>query len=118
MMNPAYPVITIYGASDDLIEVQGCEGADEFNVYGDDGKVHWHGDFVGPDVREQVRVHAIYDGCWHFSAGQVEEDVPLPAWPLAIRQGTKDEAEYTAVLTIDAPPGTRLLNIWPKRDDQ
>jgi hypothetical protein len=36
-------MITIYGASDDLVEVEGCEGADEFNVYGD-GKLMWRGE--------------------------------------------------------------------------
>jgi hypothetical protein len=107
-------MITIYGASDDLVEVDGCEGADEFNVYGEDGKVHWHGDFTGPGATEQLRVHAIYDGCWHFSVGQVDEDVKLPPWPLVIRQGTKsEECDYSAVLLIDAPEQTRLTNIWP-----
>jgi hypothetical protein len=107
-------MITIYGASDDLVEVSGCEGADEFNVYGD-GKLLWRGDFVAPDDGK-LRVYAIYDGCWHFSVGQVDEGVPLPGWPLKIRQGGIKEAPYSAVLEIDAPDGTRIRNVWPTRD--
>ena len=109
-------MITIYGASDDLVEVEGCEDADEFDVYGE-GRLLWRGDFVAPGshARQQMRVYGIYDGCWHFSAGQVDESVPLPTWPLTIRQGTAPEhAEYTTVLAIDAPVGVRLTNVWPE----
>ncbi len=111
-------MITIYGASDDLVEVEGCEGADEFNVYGNDGKVHWRGDFVASDTTAtsgQLRVYAIYDGCWHFSVGQVDEMILLPAWVIAI--GQRHDADYSAELRIDAPEGTRLDNVWPKRDE-
>ncbi len=103
--------ITIYGASDDLIEVTGCWGADEFNVAGHSGHVMWRGDFTAPNFNtaEQLRVYAIYDGCWHFSVGQVYETVPMAAWPVEFRQGTIHEAEYSVVLTIEAPEGTRLV---------
>ena len=124
-------MITIYGASDDLVEVSGCEGADEFNVYGDDGKVHWRGDFVASDTTGEagrLRVYAIYDGCWHFSVGMVDEGDHLPPWPFVIRQGKgmtpgaragteRYESSYSVVLTVDAPAGTRLDNVWPKRDE-
>lgn len=110
----------IYGASDDLVEVDGCEGADEFNVYGGDGKVIWQGDFVGAGATEQVRVYAIYDGCWHFSVGQVDEDVKLPRWPIRFEQGDEDWGSlkagpgYSVVLLIDAPAGVRLTNVKPE----
>ena len=59
--------VTIYGASDDLVEVAGCEGADEFNVRG-----RWQGDLVAPGGTEQMRVHCWYDddGCWQVGVGQ------------------------------------------------
>ena len=124
-------MITIYGASDDLVEVDGCEGADEFYVKSvPDGHVCWHGDLIAPGTHagEQMRVHAIYDGCWHFAAGQVDEDVPFPLWPLTIRPGSgmTDAARkgtapyipaYTVVLSVDAPEGTRLTSIWPKTEE-
>lgn len=91
--------IKIYGASDDLIEVEGCEGADEFNG-------NWNGtlagrlDFKAPSG--SMRVYCLYDGCWHFSVGQVSEDDKLPAWPVDIRQ----ESAYSTLLEIIAPPDT------------
>jgi hypothetical protein len=109
--------ITIYGASDDLVEVDGCEGADEFNV-----RDRWQGDLVAPGGTEQMRVHCWYDddGCWQVGVGQVLEDVQMPAWPISITQApamNPDNPGYSALLTIDAPEGTRLENIKPKPED-
>jgi hypothetical protein len=112
-------MITIYGASDDLVEVDGCEGADEFGAYGSKAnEVNWHGDLVAPGTgaAEQMRVTAIYDGCWHFAIGQVDEDVPLPPWGTGI--GQHPEVSYSALLSIDAPAGTRLTNIWPAANQE
>lgn len=111
--------ITIYGASDDLVEVDGCEGADEFYVQAvPDFKVCWYGDLVAPGADEQMRVSAFIgdDGCWHIAIGQPLESVPIPSWPVVFRQGTHIETEYSVVLDIEAPEGTRLTNVWPKRD--
>jgi hypothetical protein len=107
-------MITFYGASDDLVEVEGCVGADEFNVYSSD-KVHWRADLIAPDGGERMRVHAIYDGCWHFALGQVDEAVPFPAWGNGI--GQRADVAYSVELRVDAPEGTRLRNIWPPITD-
>jgi hypothetical protein len=112
-------MITIYGASDDLVEVDGCEGADEFNVYPKGARaVAWQGNLAAPGEAECLRVHLVYDGCWHVGVGQVDEEVSMPPWPLTIRQGVNGaESDYSAVLLIDAPAGTRLVNVWPDGDD-
>jgi hypothetical protein len=117
-------MITFYGASDDLVEVEGCKGADEFSTY--EGKLHqiaWQGDLVGPDG-SQMRVFAYYDGCWAFGVGQVDEDVELPPWRLSLSQGGPLTAEaahptsaYSVVLSVDAPEATRLTNVWPTGGD-
>jgi hypothetical protein len=114
-------MITIYGASDDLVEVDGCDGADEFYVASvPTGQVCWHGNLVAAGATEQVHVQALYDGCWHFSVGQVDEEVKLPRWPLRFEQGDEDWGHlkagpgYSVVLLIDAPAGTRLANVWPE----
>jgi hypothetical protein len=117
--------ITIYGASDDLVEVDGAIGAspEEFNVY-DSGKLLWRADFTdaessgGTELADRLRVYAIYDGCWHFSVGQVDEDFKLPAWPVTITQANKLDGTpgYSALLTIEAPEGTQIGNVWPKTD--
>ena len=108
--------IRIYGASDDLVEVEGCPGADEFNSY-ESTIVMWRGDLRAPDG-SFMRVHALYDGCWSFAPGMVGEDHPFPAWPFMItpHQGFEDstfKVPYTVLLEIDAPDGTELVNVWP-----
>lgn len=107
--------IAIYGASDDLVEVSGCEGADEFSVL----NYRWQADLAPPGEGEQMRVHCWYDddGCWQVGAGQVTEDHPLPSWPITITQApamNPANPGYSALLTIDAPEGTRLVNIKPE----
>lgn len=107
-------MIRFYGASDDLIEVEGCEGADEFNSY-EKGPVMWRGDLVAPGGTDQVRVHALYDGCWSFALGQVMDGHPLPEWPVTVRQHTN--TDYSTLVEIDAPEGTRLANTWPSAEE-
>jgi hypothetical protein len=102
-------MITIYGASDDLVEVAGCEGADEFNS--DD----WQGDLIAPDG-SQMRVYCQYrlNGTWSVGVGQVDEELQLPGWPVTITQApamNPDNPGYGALLTIDAPQGTYLANV-------
>ena len=111
-------MITIYGASDDLVEVDGCEGADEFYVANvDDGKVCWHGDLVAPGGTEQLRARAIYDdGVWSIALGQTDDGVPFPAWRNDTEQAPR--TDYSAAVVIDAPAGTRLTNVWPEPQRQ
>jgi hypothetical protein len=118
-------MIIIYGVSDHLVEVEGCKGADQFSVHkGQVSQIAWRGDLVGP-TGEQMRVHLFYDGCWHPGVGQVNGDVPLPAWPLTLTQGAGASAypgrpalarlypAHSVVLLIDAPAATRLTKVWP-----
>lgn len=111
--------VVIYGASDDLVEVSGCKGADEFTAPSGDGQL-WRGDLVSPDGAS-LRVHAWYDspggGAWQIAAGQVDEDMPLPSWPMRLAQGVEDIPSYATGLVIDAPEGTRLTNVgaWPSQ---
>jgi len=100
--------ITIYGASDDLVEVSGCEGADKFNIYSQT----WTGDLAAPDG-SQMRVYVRYEdnGCWSAGVSQVDEDHPLGGWAVTITQAAAlnpDNPGYSALLTVDAPDGTRL----------
>lgn len=102
-------MITIYGASDDLVEVAGCKNADEFNT--DD----WFGDLVAPDG-ETMRVHARYEinGCWSVGVSQVDEPQQLPGWPVTITQApamNPGNPGYSPLLSIDAPEGTVLASI-------
>jgi hypothetical protein len=97
--------VEIYGASDDLVEVSGCKGADEFYISGD----QWHGELVAPDG-EQLAVHVGYSaaGCWWVGVSQVDETVKLPSWPITVSQ---HENGYSALMRIEAPDATRLTNV-------
>lgn len=65
--------LAIYGASDDLIEVEGeVAGADEF-----DGE---RATFVVAGLRITVEYH----GCWAIQVIQVDEDVPVTAQDMAL----------------------------------
>ena len=105
--------IRIYGAGDDLIEVEGCEGADEFNSY-ERGPVMWSGVLCAPSG-ERMGVRALYDGCWSVAVGQVDDGAAFPAWPLTIAQHRS--LPYSTMAEIDAPDGTVLENVWPSRDN-
>ena len=109
-------MITIYGASDDLVEVEGCEGADEFTV---DSRNRWQGDLVALGGTEQMRVRAEFDpdgsGCWVISLSQTDESVPFPAWGNGVEQSSSG---YSTLVSVDAPDGTRLTNVVPCWDSE
>ena len=88
-----------YGASDDLIEIEGVKGADEFGLkrWCEDRKVEVSQPFI---LGGKLKIYALYDGCWHFSLGPVAEDVPLPEWPIRYKLGGRG---YSVELEIDVP---------------
>lgn len=92
---------SMYGASDDLIEASGVRGAKEFYSL-EDGT--YHGSF---NLGGKMRIHAIYDGCWSFAVGQIDEEIPLPDWP--IRIGRTPECAYSTLLEIDVPDDAKLF---------
>jgi hypothetical protein len=93
--------LKMYGASDDLIECEGVHGTEEFNVCAETGQAH--ATFL---LGNALRIHAIYDGCWCFAVGLIDEDIPLPDWPIRILNSTK--CSYSVALEIDVPDGTLL----------
>ncbi len=52
----------------------------------------------------KMRIHAIYDGCWSFAVGQVDEDIALPDWPIRIRS-----EGYSAIVEIDVPDDVKVF---------
>lgn len=110
--------VKIYGWSDDLIEVEGCEGGDEFSSY-QRGPIMWRGDLIAPGGREAMKIRAIFDDdgdcCWSFAIGQAIEGIACPSWPVRITQ--HPDSENSVLLEIDVPDGTKLLNVWPVRGE-
>ena len=105
-------MIEIYGASDDCVEVKGCEGDGEFYV---DGNGCWQADLIGPGGTEAMRVRAAFDpdgsGCWVISLSQTDESVPFSPWGNGTDQAPNG---YSTLIRIDAPDGTRLTNVNPE----
>lgn len=94
--------LTINGASDDLIEVSGIKGADEFcEVSG-----HWCGLIIAPDG-DTAMVYVDYrpNGCWTVTLGQYEEDYRLPDWPVKLVVD-ENNCTYSTTALIEVPDGT------------
>ena len=95
--------LTVYGASDDLIEFEGIKGCDEFMAYGDIGIM---GEFIVTGDGDQLRIIAIYDGCWSFAIAPVDEDIPLPSWP--VKYSLNDRG-YSTFMEIEVPDNSTLF---------
>lgn len=110
-MAPAETQITIYGSSDDTVQVDGCDDAGEFYAGTDD---QWQGDLIGPDPAEVMRIRAAFDpdgsGTWVISVSKPDEAIPLPAWGNGIEEAPNG---YSTLVRIYAPAGTRLANVDP-----
>jgi hypothetical protein len=106
--------VVFSGCSDDLVNVDGCEGGDEFQAYGNGASPHVATTFLLTGFGGAVHVHAIYNGCWSFAVSQTDEDQPLPPWPIALRVG---ENGYSADLVITAPVGTKVSKLGEDDDD-
>lgn len=95
-----FETVTFYGASDDLVEVTGIDGADEFCS----DEITFI--VVSPDG-DRIRVDATYDGLWGFRLLQVEEEDVVPSWPVRF---TPSPTSHSIQLEIDVPVGTTLMS--------
>lgn len=95
-------VLTIYGASDDLIEFEGAI-SEEFNAYGP-----WHGVLVDPKHGDSLIIRAEFgkassDSEWTLSV----ENTDRPCeWP--IRFGKRPDREEDPAIHITVPAGTTI----------
>lgn len=82
--------VIIYGASDDLIEVEGqVPGCDEYNAEA--------GSFIvsSAEASSRVGVHYGKNGCWAVSCGPISEDVPM------LIPARFEQDRYTARVVFD-----------------
>lgn len=91
--------LTIYGASDDLVEVEG-EFSEEFGAYGG-----WRGRVVAPNG-DSLIVTAEFDkpgstADWTLS---VENTGTWPDWPMHFAE--RPDREGDPALVLDVPAGT------------
>ncbi len=100
-------MIRIYGASDDLVEVEAPSGNDELGAFDKEVALLVGTANAGLVVRfyyappRQPKNGVGDGGTWQARIDLVDEDTPIP-WPVAIK------AEgYTVVVEVDAPASTK-----------
>lgn len=99
--------LIFYGASDDLLELDG-DMSDEFEAY--NGAAVKLNSLCG-----EMLITAIYaPRCirapvWSIGIAPVDEDVPIPDWPI-----TMGASGYSAILTIECPDDIQVEEV---RDD-
>lgn len=106
-------IVSVYGASDDLIEWDGCDGADEFNVYNPS-----FGEFLLESLAESEVMVVIVEytdlGSWSIALAPWMTDdgegVPMPSWPMSWAQPTGCP-DYSAHLTIECPDDVTLTRL-------
>lgn len=104
--------VTIYGASDDLVEVEGdIEGADEYDTYD-----KWEGALVAPDG-SGLLITAEFVGRngtdWQLFIGNWQDS--YPAWPVVFGQRPDREGDPAIIVTV--PDGTRLITDRKQLED-
>ncbi|WP_190264853.1 hypothetical protein [Glutamicibacter nicotianae] len=90
--------IIIYGASDDLVEIEGAI-REEFDIYEPSTVV------LESPGGEFMRVDIQYRREWEINVGSMT-DVLTPSWP--IRFGERPDNEDDPAIIIDAPEGTTV----------
>jgi len=100
--------ITFYGSSDDnicfeIIEANGKKTEDELGQFSD---VLKRPIILNSPTWGSAKVYPIFDGCWHFSYGQVNEETALPKWKVSL--SVSSETHYSMALRIEAADDTTL----------
>jgi len=85
--------IKFSGSSDDLIYVYG----EEYCEYGNMVKKPFY--VMSAIENTGLKVYPIYDGCWQFSVGLIDDDDVLPDWEISLGLAHA----YSVELTIMAP---------------
>lgn len=91
--------LKFYGASDDLLEIDGTRGEepDEIGAYDGPRTVKVY-DRFGNCLLVTALYSPASNGCWMIGISQADEDQPLPTWPM-----TWAATGYTTTLTIEVP---------------
>lgn len=98
--------IKIYGASDDLVEIEGTDGnetflRDEFSTCANNNPPS---KILIEAEGHKIEVHCVYDGCWCFAIGSADDDSDyekMPDWKITRTWG--DEVKYSETVTIEIP---------------
>ena len=105
--------VAFWGASDDLVEVEGdLPGCDEHGAY-NSGDDLINAKFLITAEHGRMHVYAIYDGQWAFAPALVDEDDMLPGWPMRLMQQKRDDGRlhYSMRLEIDLPDDATIKKL-------
>jgi hypothetical protein len=96
-------ILKFYGISDDLFEVEGAI-REEIGCFDNPGVYHLK------SAEGEILVVAYYGignaAAWSVGLCQVDEDVPVPAWPVTY---SMHERGYSVLLTMEVPDDTQLV---------
>lgn len=101
-------MIRIYGASDDLVEIEGHPDGDEVGCYDEDvliqiGDEETGGVVIRMSYAPRFNAFTAAFACWSAEIAQIDEDKPIP-WPISISTN-----RYSVEVRIDAPPSVALI---------
>ena len=105
--------LVVYGASDDLIEVEGDVLSDEFGNY--TGSKDTNGRLiVSVNNIPILEIVPVYRGFWAFAIGptHINDYEEMPDWKIVREWGTK--IRYSETVTIDLPDGATAEFVRPK----
>jgi hypothetical protein len=101
-------MIRIYGASDDLVEIEG-DRSDEIGCYDRKVRVSVGTPEAGVLVTMRYGSTGMGFATWTAEIGQMAEGVEIP-WPVSItnaeKSGRPDPRSYSVTVEIGCPPGT------------
>lgn len=110
--------LTLYGYSDDLVEVRGDFGHHEHPRRGGQEPCLAATFALISAASGRIRIHAIYDGCWGFavtSDDHLRNYRTMPDWP--IRRTFGEDCPYSETLIIDAPDDATFERCDKSDDD-
>jgi len=97
-------LLKFYGASDDLFEIDGT--AEDEPDERDPGTVEIK-DIDGSGLRVHCDYGIAGNACWMVGVAPMDEDAPIPDWPMSFRLGGRG---YSAELTMKVPDTAKVSN--------
>lgn len=108
--------IRIYGASDDLLEVDDGGDREEYDNY-DGGKQLL---LSMPDGADILRITSYYDGGWSFGVAlvlDIDDNCPMPEdWDIRTRKCA--DTPYSTELVVDVPADVILTVVGEDEDEE
>lgn len=100
-------ILQFYGASDDLFEMDSSLKGEE-NEFSPNEAVILDGEEEGMVVFAQYSPGR--NACWGIGISQIEDDAPLPNWPMKFKTG-KPSRGYSVVFEVEVPDNVVIRTV-------